>query len=350
LDKLYPYYKNIKNAIETKSTNTYLPLSIQLNILNKCYQRCIGCRKPDWPDVKLPKDIVLNIIQWANFNPANTVVFSGGDPPAHENFIEFLETAHNIGLGTGTLTACLWGSRFNTEKFVINSNWISISIDGASEKIYTATRGVNTLKSVKENIKLLNKLKNEYNPNLRIRCNSTISTVNIHEMKDILTMCNEELEIENNFYPLHTWSELQVNNIDKNKVKEYVDEALCVKTKYKTNIKSFISLLDRKTPPLCIMPWVHIFCDANGDILNCCRMARDNGSFIRDPSIVMGNVLQEDINKIWISERAKKIRNRVYNAQESVCKMCDRYNVANWNYDDWLQASQNSSITEKVFL
>jgi len=360
-DKLYKYYNSIYSQVEmSKYKNNFIdnniPFSTQINILNACYQRCVGCRKPDWPNIKLKDYIVYDVLNWTKYGrDGHSVVFSGGDPPAHENFLDFLEYAHDIGLGTGTLSACLWGKNFDVEKFMKNSTWISISIDGATEEIYTKCRGVNTLEKVKDNIKLLQEIKIQYNLDTRIRCNSTISNINVHQMKDIFQLCNE-LGIESFFFPIHTWNDLKVQNIDRDQVKIYVDEALKIhqnsKSSVKTNIHVFMKMMDREQPKSCIISWTHCFVDANGDVTICCRSVGggngDNGVYSEDKSLVYGNLYEDSMEKIWNSKRALEIRNKTYNAEYSFCKDCDRYNSVNKNYYNWIDSRNENK--ELIFL
>ncbi len=322
-------------------------MSVQINILNKCYQNCVGCRKPEWPDVKLTDNVVYDVLNWMKQNGGHSVVFSGGDPPAHGSFLEFLEYAHNLGLGTGTLTACLWGKGFDPEKFLRNSTWVSISIDGATEDVYKQTRGVNTLEKAKENIKLLKSIISSNNLTVRLRCNSTISNLNIHQIEDILELCYE-LGIECNFYPIHTWEDLKLQNIDRNEVIKYVDGAKQFYNKFsvKSNINEFMDLMDRTPPGKCIMPWLHCFVDANGDVTICCRSVGggqgDNGIFQINQDYNYGNLFESSMETIWNSERAKKLRQTTYNPKFSFCAQCDRYSKNNHDYEKWLNSEDRT--------
>ena len=365
MDKLYPYYELIRDQIKDSqesdnSVNNNIPYSLQINILNKCYQKCIGCRKPDWPDVQLKDDNVYEVLCWLAYERmGHSVIFSGGDPPAHPKFLRFLEFANLLELGTGTLTACLWGKEFNPELFLRYSTWVAISIDGADKKTYEQTRGVNTLDTVCKNIELLQNIKSKHKFDVRLRCNSTISNINMHQLSSILELCHN-LGIQCYFYPIHTWDDLKVQNVDKKYVERYVENAINTKDKLHindedTNIHLFIEQMDRKPPPICIMPWTHGFLDANGDIMHCCRLINDNGDFIRDPSAVLGNVYRNSISSIMGSERSRKIGNKTFTAKYNCCNECDRYNKANHNFSEWHENQTPISIddfntTERVFL
>jgi radical SAM protein with 4Fe4S-binding SPASM domain len=337
MNKLMPYYRSIKNVVDGVSSlqNTELPLSIQVNLLNKCFQNCIGCRKPEWPDVRLKSECVYDIIHLVADTEGSSIVFSGGDPFYHENINDFVDEAFSYDIGIGILTAGLWRKDIDITSILKKVNWISISIDGASEEIYAKTRGVNTLNKVKENIKLLNDIKSKNNLNVRLRCNSTISSVNIYEMMPILKLCFEDLDIECNFYPMHTWDELkvQIGNHEEY-IESCVEFAACYPIK-KTNILNFESMLERDKPNLCIVPLVHMFIDANGDVLHCCRLANDNGVYDRKENVVVGNVNHDSISSIFFSDRNKKMFKETYKANYDVCKSCDRYNKLNEDYYNW---------------
>jgi len=358
MDKLAPYYKRILDTIHESSVSyakasaslvdkyePHLPISVQINLLNKCYQRCIGCRKYEWPDIELPTSTVIDVMMdISKVASVRSLVFSGGEPTMYDNFVSILACAKVLNFDVGVLTSAVFPKTLPIDFLVNSSNWISISIDGATREMYKKTRGLDSLELAKENVlKMKHIIESSNKIECTLRCNSTISNVNISEMPDILALCNT-LDIDCNFFPIHTWNNLKVNHEASI---EHIIKAQVMDVNVNSNIDSFIPMLKRKKPKFCIVPYVHCFIDANGDVLPCCRVANDNGDFTRNEELVMGNVLKTPFKEIWDSSLAEKIRNRIFSANEPVCLECDRYNLLNYNFTEWY-TSRNTK--KRVFI
>ena len=314
-NKLAHHYGNIDwglnrigeiNGLHDLQVIKSIPFSMQINLLNLCFQKCIGCRKPEWPDVSLKHEEVRDLLLWlAGRKSENTVVFSGGDPFAYKGFERVVRMAHNFDLGIGILTAGLWPKSFDYETVCRQASWIAVSVDGASTEIYRKMRGVNTLKKIRENIALMV----EHCPDVRI--NATIGKDNFHEMADIIRLAGELKVASCNLFPIHTWEELQIGNVEPHAVDREWCSACTEADNQKvlvTNIDQFPSLADRETANVCVMPLVHCFVDANGDVFVCCRAANDNGDHSeRYTDAVIGNIRKNPIADILASDRARTV-------------------------------------------
>lgn len=353
MDKLFRHYKNMEEIISGNLNDTRtIPLSFQINITNKCYQKCLGCRKYEWPNVKLDFQTVKNMIEWLASKGADSVVLSGGEPTAHPDFIKILEVIKQNGLGVRVITSAMWPAHLDLGYMVTMIDFMTISIDGADKDIYEKCRGIDSLDIITKNIEKLNVYKQKLNPDLKIRCSATISNVNLYDMNNIFDLCNRLKFDECNFYPMHTWNDFKVSNLTEQDVIKAVTDVesytASVKSKMKTNISSFVETMSRKKPPICIVPWLHAFVDANGDVFYCCRTADDNGSYDnRNEDYIIGNIIKEPIEKVWNSQRAMDLRKRLYEAKEPMCYFCDRYNGINHAYFDYLKSK---SDTKKIYL
>lgn len=332
MSKLSSYHKQVLDFLLNEEPS---PFSIQINLLNKCYQKCIGCRKYEWPDVELPSHYIIEIIDWLKeFNIANTIVFSGGEPLRYKKFNEVISHIDRFGV----LTSGLFPRTLDLKEVVKRASFISVSIDGATKETYKLTRGVDSLDKVIKNVETLVDLKNKYNSSLRLRCNVTISNKNIHEITDILQLC-DTLNIDCNFFPIHTWNELKIDNIEM--VHRYISNAMSLEYDINTNIVRFVELLHRERPKTCIIPYIHFVIDADGDVLSCCRLLNDNGIYSKNNSLVLGNINEKNINDIWFSDKAKEIRRRLFVADEPECISCDRYNKINEDFYNWYHGDES---------
>jgi radical SAM protein with 4Fe4S-binding SPASM domain len=120
----------------------------------------------------------------------------------------------------------------------------------------------------------------------------------------------------------------------------------------KTNIDTFRETMQREKPKCCIVPFMHALVDANGEVFSCCRLANDNGNFKRNDKIVLGKLGGDtSIRKIWYSDRALKIRKKLWHAKEPECSQCDRYNDINRNFWEYhkVEGPYNEKH-ERIFL
>lgn len=352
-DKLSAHYGAIERGlfliaavdgyVEKPEVMHVTPYSMQINILNGCFQKCIGCRKPEWPDVQLTYEEVRELLLWLSKRRANnTVVFSGGDPTAHKDFPQMVKTAKAFGLGVGVLTAGLWGKSFPAEKVWSQVDWVSVSVDGASPEVYEKMRGVDTLMRVSDNVKLMVR----YCKNVRV--NATIGKDNFHEMADIIRLAHYWNVRQCNLFPIHTWPELKLQNVKESTLIREIDRAFDWAAGYpiETNIGSFAELLVRKPPRICVVPVTHSFVDANGDVFVCCRGANDNGNHAgRHQDAILGNIRTETVDGVFTSERARKVWDTTRLAGHSFCKGCDRYASVNQDYYMWLRSRR-----EQIYL
>jgi len=338
MEKLKNYYSKIEDRIKGTFAGTrgeFMPLSFQVNLLNKCYQHCIGCRKYEWPDVKLEKDKVKEMIQWFSSKNTKSVIFSGGEPLLFDGIEEVICDAITKKLKVGILTSGLWPEKLDIERIMEHMNgYIAVSFDGGYETTYAKCRGINSFEKVIENMRILSTLKKKRNPTIRLKLHATMSNKNHREMAAILNIAQNCEFDECNFYPIHTWDELKMNSGDKETIVNSIYGAMSIK-EIKSNVNNFMDLLKRKETVKCMIPWVHSVIDSNGDVYFCCRTLDDNGEFgKRNSQYSIGNVNKESLNDIFlINSKSDEMRKRLYNAAEEVCLECDRYCVMNEHFN-----------------
>lgn len=334
MDKLVKYYQQFPTPI---------PLSIQINLLNRCFQRCIGCRKYEWPNTQLDLNKLFELLSELNKLGTQSIVYSGGEPTLYKNFNSLIQETNKQKLDFGVLTSAIFPKTVDIDLLVQSANYISISIDGATKETFRITRGSRAFQIVIENTKKLIETKAKLNSKCRLRINSTISTKNIHEMVLLLKLANA-LGIDINFFPLHTWNDLQLSHSDtKTDFTKYVIDAFEESLKIsniQTNISYFMSMLNRTKPNRCIIPYVHCVIDTNGDILPCCRLLNDNLTYNdKSQQHILGNIYNDTFSNIWFSDKSKMIRKKLDIPLCKECYDCDRYNDINKNFEYYLSNS-----------
>jgi len=332
MSKLSDYYKYVEKNNGLYKIN--YPLSIQINLTNKCYQKCIGCRKYKWPNSQLEIDDILNIFSLIKLKQNNTIVYSGGEPLIHKEINKIIEVTEN---NFGMLSSGLWPKNMSIELFKNKYfKWISISIDGSSYEMYKKCRGIDSLDIA---IKNISKIKT-FNEKLNIRINSTISNINYTEIIGMMKIA-KNLNVEINFFPIHTWEDLKLNFDNIVYIVRSAIEFSKV-NKIKTNILDFYSMMNRKKPNKCIIPYFHFVVDSNGDVLPCCRLLNDNGEYLKNNNNIIGNVKNEDIYNIINSNKTCEIRKKIFNPCLGECEECDRYNYINKDFEMYLNSNTNN--------
>jgi MoaA/NifB/PqqE/SkfB family radical SAM enzyme len=357
MEKLKQYYEDIQSCVEN---NTYKILSVQINLLNKCYQHCIGCRKYEWPAIKIDFSALLKVIDELSNMSCQSIVLSGGEPLMYDNIDSIVEYIHNKGMKVGILTSGMFPSLINKrnnynddvcelsdlEKVIKYSDYIAISFDGSTLETFEKCRGINARDIVIDNINIMQEMKNYLDSKVRFKINMTVSNLNYQDMSGVLRIAQKNNMNECNFFPIHTWNDLKLNNISKVTIINCVNDTMLAETEgeVKTNIQSFLSTINRNKPHICIMPFIHFIIDSDGSVFSCCRLLDDNGDYNnRNKNIILGNIYKMNIRQIL--DNGSEIRKKLYYANEKVCWSCDRYNKLNEEYFKWM-IDDNS----KVFL
>lgn len=357
MEKLKKHYEEIDSLVRHNSYRIY---SAQINLLNSCYQKCVGCRKYEWPSTKLEFTEVMNIINELSEMNCQSLVLSGGEPMKYERVGDIIEYANNYNIKVGVLTSGMFPGNIdsNTEynlncsnytqldKVVKYSDYIAFSYDGATQETFKKCRGVDCIGMIQDNIYIVNTRKSRIASKVRLKINMTVSNINYKEMSDVLKIAQDLQVNECNFFPIHTWNELKINNINIEEMIEEIKKVMIQETKgkVKTNIQTFLSTINRNKPHLCIMPFIHLVIDSDGSVFSCCRLLDDNGDYEnRNREAILGNVKTMNLNQIL--QNGNDIRKKLYYANEKVCWQCDRYNSINEQYFKWLTTDK-----EVIFL
>ena len=293
--------------------------SIQLNITNTCAQRCEMCRKYEWPRDVLPVGDLLAVVE--ALDPATTVILSGGDPLMHPQIDEILSALRGRGLHWAILTN---GLVYNDD--LDGCSYINLSLDGATRETYRRVRGVDTFERVMGNIE---RYVGRY-PNVPIMLDSTISTLNMNELPDLLRIASQ-LKVEINFQTVHTFDDLMPTNEDWKRILPMATQVQA-ELRPKSNLFIFMNSIFNGYPTSerCSAIDSHCVVDSDGSVFPCCRALNDNGAYEnRASEWVSGNIRTGKIEDAWNNAQTSSLLDPLRSKCGSFCSQCDRYVMFN---------------------
>ena len=304
-------------------------LSIQMNLLNKCTSRCMSCRKYTWPNDEIDLETVkrtLTVLK-EKFG-LQSVVFSGGDPILYKDFSQVIDFCKEIDLKYSLITTLITNDKNLLEKIAKTAYRIHVSVDSLDRENYHKIRGIYGVDLAKDNIVFIQKFREDMVP---VRISMTVSNMNykeVYDMYEFACSCGAML----NYYMLHTWNELKVDEIQMekmlNKLQRVAEAELICKERITNAVSLIASRFDfaRESDKcsVCYLPLVNATINANGDIYPCCKLLDYNGCYGEQLKYVYGNVAGK--SEIEIEKEFNKRFNRKY-PTDGLCRECaDRYN------------------------
>ena len=301
MSKLIGYEEEVKN----KSI-----LSIQMNLLNKCTSRCISCKKYTWPNDAIKVEDVKNTLKVLKEKfGLRTVLFSGGDPILYKGLEEVIAFCVDNDIKYSLITTLITNNEELLKLIAKTAYRIHVSVDGANAELYRKIRGVNGLANVEKNIDIVMSMRPA--DMIPIRISATIGIFNYNDSYNLYQFA----KIHNciiNFYFLHTWDDLKMNEdqiqiFKQGLVRIKEDEKIHGKI---SNARSLINELNKEDTEYdssfkkCYLPFVNASINANGDIYPCCKLLDDNGEYTNQMKYAYGNIsnktckqIEEEFNK-----------------------------------------------------
>ena len=291
-----------------------LLLSACLSITYRCNLSCEFCyqagkKKEAFPDMSV-KDAVMierNIRGAFNFKPR--IHLFGGEPTVNSDFVKILkyfsQKNYRISMTTNGVTL---------DKYVDEL----AAIGGLAEIIISLNNM--DFKKILQVPRLFEKYAHKRKARITIAC--PVNHVNQNSLTDIVREFEDShvncIAIQHTTFMPHYDRAIDFNNI-----RRHTEEIK--KTKYKIPV---LFLPDIKSGDIekyyndpsfpcnrnkCIAPWIAPFIQPNGDVIPCDEV-----------DIVMGNVKQQGLKKIWNNEKYMSFRNSIQKSgiSHAICKRC----------------------------
>ncbi|WP_025691292.1 radical SAM protein [Paenibacillus zanthoxyli] len=314
---IYKKFANIDNDV-ARNWADIKPYQLSIGITPKCNSKCEYCN--NWKDktsATPSEEIILKIIEDAKSLGVEQVLFSGGEPLLHKDFIDIHFHTRNMDLDTLLITN---GTMLtdNVIQQLINCGCkkVGISLDCIDHHVYKQVRGIGNKKII-ENIELIiNKYKEL---NLSICC--TLHKLNVNYLEKLLDFCMKR-EIPIQFQPIDTTSmSIDLKNKyqpDRNDIFEYErifkkilmlkDEGYPIynESSYLQNICNYFEQ-QKFIPIKCYAPFTQISINQEMKLLSCWG------------GEVIGDLRESSLYSLWNSNKLNDFRKK---SLDNKCEGC----------------------------
>jgi MoaA/NifB/PqqE/SkfB family radical SAM enzyme len=313
------YFKNFYKEVAPP------PKSINVEITHKCNLNCIMCNRRLGIDNKdLSFDNFVKIIN--NFQKLELIGFMGlGEVFMNPDFLNMLNECDKRGIDTMFTTNAMLLTESKIKSLPKNVKEIFVSIDSLDRELYKKIRINSDLDIVIKNLKNLRKLR----PEIKLTVQTLILKSNLKELQDFVKFAHE-LKADLNFII----PSVGLKEIEDQHPHLYIKEfskylALAENEAKKLNVRLFSRPKQPEMNPsyvFCNEPWRCPYIALNGNVFPCCFAYRTPepkapipeyycGLKIDFPAenYVMGNIFEQDFEKIWNNKKYRELRRVVRN-------------------------------------
>ena len=285
-------FNKTQNYLETKFIPDF-PLTISLELINRCNLNCIMCYKKHHSQPKFElslKDIEKILAECRENKLPSLILGLGSETLMYKDVNKVLEMIRAAGIQDiffGTNGVLL--NEEIIESLIKNKiSRVEISLDAATEETYNKVRRVPVLKKIERNIENLIAAKKKFNSPLPIiRLCFVVMDINNHEVQQFIDK----------------WKD-KVNYIDFQRFIDFSHIDELVKIEPEIIKDSF-----------CSYPFYSLNIWANGDVSPCCTFY--------SRKLVFGNIHKESLKDIWNDKKMKQIREQIATKKfNRLCQNC----------------------------
>lgn len=307
------YYNN-----EPQLTN------LHIEITNKCNERCVHCYIPhENKENSMNPDLFYNILeQCKNMNVLN-ITISGGEPMAHNNFIDFLQKCNEYNFSVNVLSNLTLLNKANLEEMK-NNHLLSVQVSLYSMDAYIHD-SITQVKGSFEKTRnaILELIENDIP--LQISC--PIMKQNINSYYDVVDWGKEHnINVGSDYVIIarynHTTQNLN-NRLSINDVREVINQRIVYEPRYLELIEEETDKKKNMSPDdfVCSVCHSTICIAENGNVYPCAGWQ----------DYVVGNINETSLNDIWYkSIKVKYLRNLrrrdfpkcIQCSENEFCTMC----------------------------
>lgn len=312
--------KDIRGTIPSKYADLKAPIRTTWLITRRCNLMCKHCYvggEPSNEFKELPFMQVKAVLRKLADAGVFVIYFTGGEPFVRQDFMEILEVTSDLGFKIGISTNGLLLNKSVIEKLSdLNVIKIQISLDGAKKDTHEFIRGTNTFEQTICSIKGL--VESNIPTGITFVCHKG----NIHELEEIIQLAGE-LKVKGiKISPLMDWG--RAKHFLSDYIPAFEERAKLTKRILFISKKLGVNLLDElhvdvgidENPYGCplVMGFTLL---PNGDVIPCEVFAENINR-----EIIMGNLVNQSVEEIWESPKAKIFRDAASIVNKKNCNVC----------------------------
>lgn len=325
------------------------PDMVQVNFTFRCNLRCKMCDMHKQMDrmksqsrrIEIETPLFRKIIEDTKELGTKTILFLGGEPFLREDLFELIKYAKSFGLNTSLVTnGVLMNEKIIKNCFDAGLDWLTVSIDAASEKVFSQIRGRDVFKIITDNIRNLNQLRKQNNrefPKVVVCC--TVMNENLEELVQVADLC-KGLEIDRVFF-----QPVVACNVDQTQRDEVfsgaipkerlgvLDESISKLVEYKKRSPAHYSFIANSTKLLELMKeyfrgsidYQKVPCYAGYNRLQIVQEGKVYFCVNQNQhESVFGDIEKDSLRKLWYSKEANSFRKIIKGCRVPCLQWCSR--------------------------
>ena len=279
LSRAYLHY--LKGSLKIST----MPAFLKVEISRCCYVRCKYCYE-EKANIFYPFPLYKALIDELKDYLFEVSLYDIGEPLLNDNVIDYIRYAHSKNLGTiiSTSLSVKKPDEFWENIILSGLDYLIVSIDGISEKVYKQYRTCGDLHLVLSNLRKLQAYRSQYNNNLFIEWQMIDLPWNKHEQKSAKSLSVDL-------------------GCDSFRIIPEVTEK---RIKYNKDI-----LFRRKN---CLLPFIIFIVNAYNQVRPCYKLYGGNP--------MIGDLSQSTFEEIWNGEEISRIRNKYSIRNREYCNTC----------------------------
>ncbi len=337
ISKENPMFQNmLQNEVEIAQNKISLSCKIRaltVTLTNKCNLSCIMCKSISKP-WDIPGKSIEEII--ALFPYLERIMWQGGEIFLYKGFKDILKEASKFPMRQIIATNGLLIDREIARILVKSNVELTFSIDGVTKEVYEHIRVGASFEKLIDNLNLINELRRELNPAMKLRLNVLVMRSNYHQIERFLDFA-KQYQFNTVFFNStgEDFKNLKENIFcysDDRQPLGFIDE---VKIKIAKKAEEYKICLENWLPPqgfsgqqqtqdkdgdpgkdknnklFCHIPWQRLYIDCGGNVRPDCLCRFDN---------YVGNILENSLEELWNCEKMQEYRRKIVNcAYQDFC-------------------------------
>jgi radical SAM protein with 4Fe4S-binding SPASM domain len=278
-----------------------MPITVGLELLNKCNFKCVMCLTPKLndPKVVISDATIAKILDECRSLSVPALMFGMGEEPLlHKGFLEVLNKAEAAGIMDIFLftNGLLLNERIAEALVRAGTPRVFISIDAATPETFLKIRGSRDLEKIEENVKRL--------VVIRDRAGSALPIVRV-------SFCVQPANKAERAAFIEKWE----NVVDHVDIQEMHDFSRVQEMGALSEAERFEAGAVADPELRCHQPWEKLTIWSNGDVSPCCTFHGKN--------LIVGSVHRQTVGEIWNGEKIGEVRRQLANGTlNPVCRVC----------------------------